>query len=126
VLWPDTPTGAWYLLERPSYWSLDQTAGAIFSRDKSLLMRQRTASINAALREAGVADSHDALANAGLVGADATKLTPRVLRAACADPALRYVVSWLRLGKTPVAPVLPDLAKPNNRLYLYRCADFPT
>ena len=126
VLWPDTPTGAWYLLERPSYWSIDQTAGAIFSRDKSLLMRQRTASINAALREAGVADSHDALANAGLVGADATKLTPRVLRAACADPALRYVVSWLRLGKTPVAPVLPDLAKPNNRLYLYRCADFTT
>jgi hypothetical protein len=87
-------------------------------------MRKRTASINAALQEAGVSGGHDPLATAGLVGpADAAKLTPQALRAVCADPALGYVVSWLRLGKTTVAPVLPDPARPDNRLFLYRCAD---
>jgi hypothetical protein len=124
VLWSEAPVNAWYLLDRASYWSLDQTAGAIFSREKALTLRKRTASINAALREAGVSDGHDPLATAGLVGpADAAKLTPQALRAVCADPALGYVVSWLRLGKTTIAPVLPDPARPNSRLYLYRCAD---
>ena len=124
VLWSEAPVSLWYLLDRPSYWSLDQTAGAIFSREKAFLMRKRTASINAALQVAGVSDGHDPLAMAGLVGpGDAARLTPQALRAVCADRALGYVVSWLRLGKTSIAPLVPDPARPNNRLYLYRCAD---
>jgi hypothetical protein len=125
VLWPDTPLGDWYLLDRPSYWSADQAAGAIFSREKSLLLRQRTASINTALVQSGLMKADFPEGGPGLVLSDASKMDARAVKTACADPALRYVVSWLRLGPAAVAPLTPDPAKPNSRLYLYRCADFP-
>jgi hypothetical protein len=125
VLWPDNPIGAWYLLERPNYWSHIQAAGAIFSRDKSLLLRQRTASINTALLQSGLLKADFPGGNLGLVLSDASKMDARAVKTACADPDLRYVVSWLRLGRSAVAPLTPDPAKPNSRLYLYRCADFP-
>ena len=125
VLWPDIPIPAWYLLERPNYWSSAQVAGAIFSRDKSLLLRQRTASINTGLVRSGLIKSDFPQRSLGLVLSDITKMNARAVKELCADPDLRYVVSWFRLGRPVVAPLTPDPAKPNSRLYLYRCSDFP-
>ncbi len=125
VMWPDIPLGAWYLLERPNYWSPHQSVGAIFSREKSLLVRDRTASINAALRAGGLLGDDIKESDLGLVTMlSASKMPAQSLKIACADPALRYVASWQRIGKTPVAPVTIDPAKPNSRIYLYRCTDF--
>jgi hypothetical protein len=127
VMWPGTPIGAWYLLERPSYWSTYQLAGGIFSRQKSLFLQQRTAAMNAALGPSGLTQDHPGVAKEDLpVLADTSKMTADGLVRACGDPDLRYVVSWLRLGKTRFAPITPDPIKPLSRLYLYRCADFRT
>lgn len=126
VLWPDTPLGAWYLLDRPSYWSVDQVAGAIFSRDKALLLRQRAASINTALVHSSLIKADFPKSRLGLINSpDTAKMNAQSVQMACADPDLRYVVSWLRLGRSVAAPLTPDPAKPNSRLYLYRCSDFP-
>jgi hypothetical protein len=126
VLWPDTPLGAWYLLDRPSYWSVDQVAGAIFSRDKALFLRQRAASIDTALLQSRLINADVPRSRLGLINSpDTAKMNAQSVQMACADPDLRYVVSWLRLGRSVVAPLTPDPAKPNSRLYLYRCSDFP-
>jgi hypothetical protein len=42
----------------------------------------------------------------------------------CVMPDLAFVASWNDLGPTPFAPVAPNADRPNERLRLYRCADF--
>lgn len=124
VLWPVTPIGAWYLLERPSYWSTYQLAGGIFSRQKSLLLQQRTEVLNAAIKTSGPTRKSPGVAGVDLPELPNTsRMTPDDLTRACGDHDLRYVVSWLRLGQTSFAPITPDPAKPLSRLYLYRCSD---
>jgi hypothetical protein len=129
VLWPDTPIGAWYLLERPSYLSGHQAAGAIFSREKSLLLQHRVESVNAALKISGVLTTprnrNSSAEDSGAQGVPflLSKLNRRGMEAACADPDLSYIASWLHVAPTPFAPVTVDPTKPNGRLYLYRCAD---
>ena len=41
ILWPDTAIGPWYLLDRPSYWSLTQMAGLVFSRATAMELTRR-------------------------------------------------------------------------------------
>lgn len=125
VIWPDTPIGAWYLLQRPSYWSAQQVAGDIFSRDKAAAMRRRTISVNTALRISHVTDPPKPGENASIVklAYSASRLTRAGMVAACTDRDLRYIVSWMPLAPTPFAPITIDPTKPNGKVYLYRCAD---
>jgi hypothetical protein len=123
VLWPDTPVGAWYLLERPSYWSNYQQAGAIFSRQKALLMAKRTVIVNTAVaaREASSSGADDSVGIFFVTGALRTRAG---LISACADPELAYVVSWTPLGVPPaLPPIRPRPDKPAMGIYLYRCSD---
>jgi hypothetical protein len=123
VIWPAIPVGAWYLLERPSYWSLHQAAGDIFSRSKAMESHRRGLSLLAA--SGGVAAGSTASsADSGIPGIATEKLTARGLVRACADPQLQFVVSWVVLGTTTFAPVTPDSSRPKHQLHLYRCADF--
>jgi hypothetical protein len=126
VLWPDTPLGSWYLLERPNYWSIFQMPGAIFSREKALLVARRAELIGGAL---------PSRAHPGSAKLDKSRvhefnpkisaeLTPAGLAYLCSDPDLGYVASWLRLASTPIAPVIPNPTKPQSALYLYPCASF--
>ena len=126
VLWPDTPMGSWYLLERPSYWSPHQSAGAIFSRDKALLLEHRTENIAKATgkyqAEVSVHDGHSASdSTGGFVGL--ARMNVAGMKFACTDPALSYIVSWMPVTSTPYAPVTIDGTKRHGKLYLYRCAD---
>jgi hypothetical protein len=126
VIWPTTPLGAWYLLERPSYWSFYQNVGAIFSRQKALLVQRRTDLIATAMRATRAPQQATPVESSEVVAApvDTSQMNTAGLRQACADPDLHFVVSWRRLGSSPVAPVTPDPQKPLSRLYLYSCADF--
>jgi hypothetical protein len=127
VLWPDTPIGAWYLLERPSYLSAHQTAGAIFSREKALLVEHRVESISAALAAGGISTNpRQPHSGAQPVPLEMFKLNRAAMAAACADPDLSYVVSWTHVAPTPFAPIVLDPTKSNGKVYLYRCADFRT
>jgi hypothetical protein len=125
-LWPEIPTGAWYLLERPSYWSLHQEAGDIFSRRKAFETYRRATFLQMAIdapvpeefqhSERSPTQSPPA---ANLLEIDARNL-PRV----CADPRLDFVVSWSTLGPSRFPPIVPDPRRPDSRLQLYRCVDF--
>jgi len=106
VLWPeDNPTGGWYLLDRPSYWSGYQVAGAIFSKEKALLVQRRTTLMTTAMK-----------------GSNASHMDLSGLITACGDPDLKYVASWRPLAPTPYPAIAVDASKPNGKLYLYRCA----
>ena len=128
VLWPDNPTGGWYLLERPIYWSVAQLAGAIFSKDKALLAQRRNTLINTALKNSNLLvhiGSPEDLEKQLKAGAptNASHMDLKAMRAVCADPDLRYIVSWMSLAPTPFPPVNVDPSKAHGKLYLYRCAD---
>ncbi len=130
VLWPGNPVGAWYLLDRPSYWSVNQSVGAIFSKQKAVVFSHRSAAFQLPV-DAPPAGSDDN-ARTGDTKESRMAATPPTamvvdrhsLEHACKDPDLGYVVSWSRIEPTPVDPVAPDSHRPGNRLYLYRCADF--
>ena len=103
VLAPGVPNIPWFLLERPSYWSLRQMAGVLFSKSTALeLLRRETAiSKNAATNDA----RHD-------------------LTMMCeADSAIGYIVTPSDMGPTPFSTVEVEKGKPDTRLHLYRCAD---
>jgi hypothetical protein len=125
VLWPDTPIGAWYLLDRQSYWSPHQSAGAIFSREKALLVGHRTETITIAIEKSHSASEAKADLKRSPFGVllGASRMGRDGMVAACTDPDLRYIVSWMPVAPTPFAPVIIDATKSNSRLYLYRCAD---
>ena len=128
VLWPDTPVGAWYVLERPSYWSVYQIVGAIFSKQKAILMGRRSSSIAVASQtihsDTHAETSSDAPAASELLPPQiASRLDLKGMIEACADPDLQYIVSWMPVTHTSFAPVNVDPARPNRRLYLYRCTD---
>jgi hypothetical protein len=113
VIWPQAPMGAWYLLERPSYYSSHQNAGEIFSRDKSLEMRRRGGLINSARQTA----SRE-------LPIDADGLDVRALTLLCADPELDFYVTPVALAiPAAAAPISPYAAKPHSLLHLYRCSD---
>jgi hypothetical protein len=120
VAWPGTPVGAWYLLERQSYYSLQQVAGDLFSRAKALEIHRRAASIEAAL-SGRPQESRSAASGSELPGG-ADNLTRRGLVAACTDSDLAFVVSRSDLGPTPFEAVAPDRNQPRRRLHLYPCA----
>jgi hypothetical protein len=132
VLWPDTPMGSWYLLERPSYWSPHQSAGAIFSKDKALLLQHRTENIAKATGkyEAHTVVGRVAVRNSGHTASAPTndfdglsRMNLAGMKSACTDPELSYIASWMPIAATPYPPVTVDGTKHNGKLYLYRCAD---
>src|SRR6185437_3949912 len=41
VLWPDSANAPWFALGRPSYWSLQQMAGLVFSRPLTAELERR-------------------------------------------------------------------------------------
>jgi hypothetical protein len=126
VLWPESPVGVWYLLDRPSYWSRPQMAGPIFSRPATLTLDRRTAAIRTALFASRVfrKDASSVTRLRNWLPATLESLDPTGLAVACADPDLGYVVSGLRLGPISLPPIAPDATRPTRQLYIYDCKDF--
>lgn len=127
VLWPDSPVGTWYLLQRPSYWSADHVAGAIFSRKKALLVQRRTLAVTAVVKTSNPIPRDE------IAGHEQTRLAETASHmdskagiAVCADPDLKYVVSWTPLAATPFPAIRVDSSEADGTLYLYRCTDLRT
>lgn len=128
VLWPDTALSAWYLLERPNYWSAQQVAGGIFSRQQAIIMERRTDLVRTAMRNSGLLLTNGSRkdiesAQKNMLPSNVVHMDSNALRAVCADPELQYVVSRASLVRTPFPPVTDLPSKTNGKLYLYRCAD---
>jgi hypothetical protein len=125
VLWPVAPIGVWYLLERPSYWSLPQEAGDVFSRAKALEVHRRELLVADAMKVSGPMQGVPP-SSAGTSAAItlAEQLDARGIARVCSDPQLAYYVSWTHLAPTPFAPITPNPRRPGTQLYLYACASF--
>lgn len=123
VLWADNPVGIWSLLDRPSYTSAAQNAGAIFSRDKAVLVQHRAEAVTVAVRVEGPTLEHLEHPDRSMYPFSVVPLGLPAMRAICADPDLGFVVNWEAPAPTPFQAVTIDPSRPGYKLYLYRCAD---
>jgi hypothetical protein len=117
VFWPELPLGSWLLLERPSYLSVLQTSGLVFSRPGALELERRAEALRGAVTPA----SFMAWNGAGT----ALTLSPRQLQDACATGEFGYLVTGADLGRAPLA-VGPGASGAASRgVRLYRCGAAP-
>jgi len=129
VLWPEAPVGAWYLLDRPSYWSGPQMAGDVFSRSAAIKLDQRMTGLLHALRasDAYMGQEYDPDSVKPVrtwVPGSLESLRLAGLPILCADPELGYLVTSRGLGPTAMPPVTPDPTRPHWHYYIYDCRDY--
>lgn len=94
---------AWFTLERPSYLTVDQSAGVVFSRATALEVRRRS-DVLSPLMDPDWKLQSDASGRpeAGTSGKTRTRpLTRESLIGICSDPKLRFVVAREYLGFDP-------------------------
>jgi hypothetical protein len=113
VLLPESPVGAWLLLDRPSYLSVIQTSGLVFSRAAAVEFRRRAASLEPALP----AQVFMAWSTGGTI------LNPSIaqLQRICASGAVEFVATRSDLGMAALATVQPESGSARAPMQLYRC-----
>ena len=92
---------AWFTLERPSYLTVDQSAGAVFSRATALEVRRRADVLSPLMDPDWKLLSQRVSGSSGgkVAGKKvSTPLTPDILSKICSDPMLRFVVARENLG----------------------------
>jgi hypothetical protein len=113
VFWPESPVAVWMLLGRPSYLSVIQTSGMVFSRGTALEMKRRAALLGAAIGPSAFMSWTPA--------GSAMALSPQQLMSACDARVFDFLVTSADLGRDPVAN-LPAASNAGGRsLRLYRC-----
>jgi len=112
VLWPDSPVFAWFLLDRPSYISLSQLAGIIFSRELALEGLDRVRSVS------GFVDEDQLLRGPGAAEKSVASLTLDSLTQVCQDERIGFVVASDRVAIDAPSKPWPDRTRP---IYLYDC-----
>ena len=120
VFWPEAPVGIWMLLDRPSYLSVIQTSGMVFSRQSALELSRR-------------ADALDSIVPRSTFmtwGSSGTglNLSPQQLGQSCATGEFGFLVTAADLGFDPIA-VVPATDAPSRKIRLYKCpvrADLPS
>ena len=128
VLWPETPLAAWYLLERANYWSIQQVAGGLFSKEQALIMEHRAQVVRTAMNGSNLLPLSGSpqdieTARKTMLPSNVSHMDLKAMTALCADPDLQYVVSIAPLTHTPFPSVSIASDEANRRMYLYRCAD---
>jgi hypothetical protein len=120
VFWPAAPMGAWALLQRPSFLSMLQTSGVVFSRASALELRRRAAALAPVIASRAYLEWAE--------GAAEPDWSDAQLQAACRTQAFEYLATNRDLGiSTPVAivaaPDRPERRSPASAaaLRVYRC-----
>ncbi len=101
----ESPLYAWMLLARPSYLSVLQTSGLVFSRPAALELRRRAQALRAAVPPETFLQWES--------GGSALSLSASQLRAVCDSGAVPFLLTGVDLGVAPLATAAP--------LRLYRC-----
>jgi hypothetical protein len=119
----DSPLFAWFTLRRPSYLSIDQSAGVVFSRRTALEIARRAEVLRPlmfpdyrVLDKRHIARNH---ASARRKGPSLKPLTVPLLERICDDPALGFVVAHPDLGFDAIRHTAKDAWKGWS---LYDCA----
>lgn len=113
VFWPDSPLGVWLLLDRPSYLSVIQTSGLVYSRAAALELKRRAAALRRAVDPKAFMDWNG--------GSIALTLSRQQLAAACGSGEFDFLVSAADLGFDPVAAVQSATGPATKQTRLYRC-----
>lgn len=116
VFWSEEPLATWVLLERPSYISVSQSAGVMFSRASAMELLHRAESLSNVVPVRSYLRFDEAL-GAG-VGPSAQQLEQ-----ACTAEQLQFVVTGAKLPWAPVARLPHTMSNSLSALRLYRCSD---
>jgi hypothetical protein len=98
------PTGksasfAWFTLQRPSYLSVDQSAGVVFSRATALEVRRRSEVLRPLMNPDWEIHAHiTEKARGKPKEAPVRPLSTQILTGICADPQLGFVIAQEKLG----------------------------
>jgi hypothetical protein len=112
VFWAESPLGTWLMLDRPSYLSVAQTSGMVFSRPAALEMRRRAVALSSAF-------SPEAFL--GFAAGGGMNVSPRQLEQACGTGEFPYVVTGAVLDAAPIAAVPAEFGPAAKSIKLYRC-----
>jgi hypothetical protein len=115
VFWSEAPLATWVLLDRPSYISLAQTSGMLFSRASAMELRRRA---EAFARVVPPQAYISFTGNGAGIGP-----SPLQLNRACATGEFEFLVTGARLPWRPVAQVSREAWQSSGGLGLYRCSD---
>jgi hypothetical protein len=115
VFWSESALESWVLLERPSYLTVVQTSGMMFSRASALELQRRSEALAAVVP----AEAYLRLGGGGAgIGPSAQQLEQ-----ACATSEFQFLVSPVRLSWKPAAEVPAYVWHSSGGLRLYRCSD---
>jgi hypothetical protein len=114
VFWPEAPVAVWMLLDRPSYLSVIQTSGMVFSRTSARELKRRAEALGSAVSPAAFMNWSS--------GGTGMNLSQQQLEQACGTGAFDYLISSADLGADPVATVPAASGAASRKLRLYRCA----
>jgi hypothetical protein len=112
VFWPELPVAAWLLLNRPSYLSVLQTSGMVFSRNTSMEL-QRRADVLAAIVPPATFLRWE--------GGSNPELSLQQLQGVCRLAAFEFLVTRADLGVEPLGFVPTGSSSGSSGLRLYRC-----
>ena len=116
ILWSEEPLSTWVFLDRPSYISVSQSAGVMFSRPSAMDLLHRAQVLDHVAPVTSYLDFDSAL-GAG-VGP-----SPEKLDKVCAALPSGFVVAYAPLSWQPVAQLPKAAWHSLGALRLYRCAD---
>jgi hypothetical protein len=116
----DSASFAWFTLSRPSYLSLDQSAGVIFSRTTALEVQRRSRVLLPLMDEDWKLLSKNQAARSGgtKTAPRWTPLTAKSLVSLCSDPQLGFLIARENVGFDPLPHPHAGLWKDWN---LYNC-----
>jgi hypothetical protein len=115
VFWSEAPLDTWVLLERPSYISVAQTSGMLFSRAATMELRRRAEALSAVVP----AQAYMSFSGAGAgIGPSLAQLDR-----ACTTGEFGFLVTGARLPRRPIAQLPREVWHSSGGLRLYRCSD---
>jgi hypothetical protein len=117
VFWSESAPEAWVLLERPSYLSVVQTSGVVFSQAAAAEMQRRAIALGAVVPPGAFLSFSGTGAGIGP--------TREQLERACATGEFDFLVSGVALSWAPRATLPRAVWRPSGGLRLYRCSDRP-
>jgi hypothetical protein len=113
VFWPESPVAVWMLLDRPSYLSVFQTSGMVYSRASAQELERRAQAIRLAVNPASFMNWSS--------GSTRMILSRQQLKNACGTGAFDFLVTGADLGWDPVAEVAYASTAAQKTIRLYRC-----
>ncbi len=113
VFWSELTAETWFLLERPSYLSVLQTTGVLFSRPAAMEMKRRADALRAVVPPKSYLDLSGGGAGIGP--------TRQQLEIACATGEFEYMVSHTALSRPALATLPKEAWHSSGGLWLYRC-----